>query len=128
VQHGDAARQVRLYGGCTRIRKIYFADVAMPCVALVFTLAKRRDSREQKRGDAGDDRAQFHDEFPAFGKFRGRNNTCTEAGAKGQESFFQPIGRSMAHAGCLLTIASASDDQLSRRQSRKKHERRVLAG
>ena len=46
VQHGDAARQVRLYGGCTRIRKIYVADLAMPCLALVFIMAKRRDSRE----------------------------------------------------------------------------------
>src|SRR5260221_10832516 len=27
VQHGDAARQIRLHGGCTRIRKIYVADL-----------------------------------------------------------------------------------------------------
>jgi hypothetical protein len=40
---------------------------------LVFIMAKRRDSREQKRGDAGDDRAQFHDEFPKSTKFRVRN-------------------------------------------------------
>ena len=33
-------------------------------VALVFIMAKCGDRREQKRGDAGDDRAQFHDELP----------------------------------------------------------------
>jgi hypothetical protein len=67
--------------------------LAVPGVTFVFILAKRHNIREQKRGDANDDRAQFHDEFPTSTNSRRGIVAVTEPAVEAQQS----AGRSLAH-------------------------------